>query len=299
MLRWRLMAAVALIVPLVSMLWLDGHYNWGVPGIWLIPLGLLMVTSSCSEIVMLSTDQKWTPVVTRTVLAGLLAAGLMLVPIVYRPEDCPLGNWGWTVGGLFAALALLLLMQMRELGQPESDRALPLMGFAIAYVIVPLSFVLQLRLLHLDAWGIAAVTSVAAIVKCSDAGAYFVGRLVGKRPLAPRLSPKKTIEGAGGGIAVAALVAIGLHLHVLPWLFDVPPASPHLMSLAGLALYGLILAVAGIFGDLAVSYLKRTYHQKDSGSWLPGLGGSLDILDSVLWAAPVAYLCWAAKLIGP
>jgi phosphatidate cytidylyltransferase len=63
--------------------------------------------------------------------------------------------------------------------------------------------------------------------------------------------------------------------------------------------YGLSLAMAGIFGDLAESYLKRVCGQKDSAKWLPGLGGCLDVLDSALWAAPVGYLWWVAGLIGP
>lgn len=299
LLRWRLVGAVAIMVPLLCMLWLDGHFNWDMPGIWLIPIALVLVVAGSSEIVMLSTHQKWTPVVTRTVIAAVVAAVCMLVPVVYRPADCPLGNWGWTLLGLFAAIAALMLMQMERLGQSDSDGAVPLMGFAIVYVVVPLSFFLQLRLLHPDAWGIAAVTSIMAIVKFSDAGAYFVGRSMGQRRLAPRLSPKKTVEGAVGGVVVAALAAIGLHLHLLPWLFDVPPASSSFGSLARLAAYGAVLAVVGVFGDLSVSYLKRTHHQKDSASWLPGLGGSLDILDSALWAAPVGYLWWAAGLVGP
>jgi phosphatidate cytidylyltransferase len=64
-------------------------------------------------------------------------------------------------------------------------------------------------------------------------------------------------------------------------------------------LYGLILAAAGMHGDLAESMLKRDMQRKDSSTWLPGLGGVLDIVDSVLVAAPCAYLCWVLGLVGP
>jgi phosphatidate cytidylyltransferase len=64
-------------------------------------------------------------------------------------------------------------------------------------------------------------------------------------------------------------------------------------------LYGLILALAGMIGDLAESMLKRDMERKDSSTWLPGLGGVLDILDAVLVAGPVSYVCWVAGLVGP
>ena len=69
--------------------------------------------------------------------------------------------------------------------------------------------------------------------------------------------------------------------------------------LAGSLAYGLILAVAGMIGDLTESMLKRDMERKDSSTWLPGLGGVLDIIDAVLVAAPVSYLCWVAGLVGP
>ena len=113
------------------------------------------------------------------------------------------------------------------------------------------------------------------------------------------LAPRKTIEGAIGGALVAVAVAMVLHFHLFPRLFDVHHAATDTKGIVLIAAYGLALALAGMFGDLAESYLKRVAGQKDSAKWLPGLGGCLDVLDSVLWAAPIGYLWWAAGLLGP
>jgi phosphatidate cytidylyltransferase len=293
-----LVGAVAILVPLLTMLWLDAEHNFGYAGLWLIPLGMLFAGAASSEIMMLRTDQKWTPDVTAAAAGSLVAAAIMFVPVFYRKPACPLGTWGWTAIALFAALVVVCALKMRTYREGK-DAMLPHVVFSVVYIILPLSFLLQTRLLHLDQWGVIAVLSVATIVKFSDAGAYFVGRFFGKRPMAPILSPKKTIEGAIGGIVTAVLVAMILHFHFFPYLFGVHHAPRHAMGILTLVVYGLSITVAGIFGDLAESYLKRTAGQKDSAKWLPGLGGCLDVLDSVLWAAPVGYLWWAADALGP
>ena len=110
------------------------------------------------------------------------------------------------------------------------------------------------------------------------------------------MSPKKTFEGAAGGIAAAILGAVLCQIWLVPWLVGDKP-SPG--SLLGWTLYGFVLAAAGMFGDLAESLLKRDAQRKDSSTWLPGLGGVLDVLDSLLVAAPLAYFCWVIGLIGP
>ena len=83
-------------------------------------------------------------------------------------------------------------------------------------------------------------------------------------------------------------------MYLVPWLFGVNVTSGNIGTFA---LYGMIVATAGMIGDLAESLLKRDSSQKDSSTWLPGLGGVLDIIDSLLFAALPAYLCWLGKLI--
>jgi phosphatidate cytidylyltransferase len=121
------------------------------------------------------------------------------------------------------------------------------------------------------------------VVKLSDAGAYFVGRLIGRHKLYPRLSPGKTWEGAAGGVAAAVIggcvfsAALGGQFGKIE------------MPLAHAAVLGLALAVTGTVGDLFESLVKRAARAKDSGVLVPGMGGALDVLDSLLFAGPVLY----------
>lgn len=123
-------------------------------------------------------------------------------------------------------------------------------------------------------WVLLAVFTTFA----TDTGAYAAGRLTGRHKLAPRLSPSKTVEGAVGGLATGALAAWGLNALLG---LDRSPA-------AMLAL-GAAAAVAGQAGDLAESLIKRAAGVKDMGTILPGHGGVLDRLDSLLFVAPLVY----------
>jgi len=149
---------------------------------------------------------------------------------------------------------------------------------------------------HDNQWGMTALLSVIIIVKVSDSGAYTVGRTFGKHKMAPRLSPGKTIEGAIGGVITACLTSWLVFQFLVPVLVDEPGSPTRLLATI---VYGLIVAIAGMLGDLAESLIKRDCEQKDSSRWLPGLGGVLDVLDSVLAAAPAAFVCWAVGLVGP
>lgn len=115
----------------------------------------------------------------------------------------------------------------------------------------------------------------------SDSGAYYVGRKLGKRRLSPRVSPKKTIEGGIGGILAAMLGATIVH-------FTFFPEFPLVHALAA----ALLLSIAGVIGDLAESMWKRSAAVKDSGGLIPGHGGFLDRIDSVLFTAPILYAYW-------
>jgi phosphatidate cytidylyltransferase len=120
----------------------------------------------------------------------------------------------------------------------------------------------------------------------SDTGQYFVGRALGRHKLAPRVSPGKTWEGVGGGV-VFGLIGAGLVF----WLAG-------RFHVASVVTFALALVPAGISGDLAESLIKRDVGVKDSSTWMPGFGGVLDLLDSLLVAAPVAYLFWALGWVG-
>ena len=113
--------------------------------------------------------------------------------------------------------------------------------------------------------------------------------------MSPRLSPHKTVEGAVGGTIAAAAAGAVFFQFILPWI--VPDASPPAVWRG--MLFGVIIALAGMVGDLCESLVKRDVNRKDSSGWLRGLGGVLDVMDSVMIAAPCAFVCWAVGLVGP
>jgi len=120
------------------------------------------------------------------------------------------------------------------------------------------------------------------ITKFSDTGAYSVGSLIGKHKMIPRLSPGKTWEGFGGAILVSTLVSL-LFVHFLGH------------KLAGMnwlhaTVLGVVLGIGAVIGDLIESLFKREAGVKDSGKFFPGIGGILDLLDSLLFNAPIMYL---------
>jgi phosphatidate cytidylyltransferase len=110
-----------------------------------------------------------------------------------------------------------------------------------------------------------------------DVGAYLVGRAFGKHPLIPRISPNKTIEGTIGGLAFSVASALAGKFYLQNF------SIPHLLTL------GLLLGILAQVGDLAESMLKRDCAVKDSGNSISGFGGMLDIIDSLIFTAPIFY----------
>ena len=121
------------------------------------------------------------------------------------------------------------------------------------------------------------------VTKITDVGAYFAGGLWGKRKLAPQISPGKTVEGALFGLFCALLASFAFHL-----LSQYSGAQGFQLGVGEWMVLGMLLGVIGQFGDLSESLLKRDANKKDSNS-LPGLGGVLDAVDSLLFTAPIIY----------
>ena len=128
-----------------------------------------------------------------------------------------------------------------------------------------------------------------------DTGAYTVGRLIGRHKMAPRISPGKTMEGAIGALVFACVGSWAAFRWIVP--LAIRDSVTH-AALWGWLAFGLLVGTAGMMGDLAESFLKRDVGVKDSSTWMPGFGGVLDILDSLLLSAPVAWFCWALGLVG-
>ncbi len=166
--------------------------------------------------------------------------------------------------------------------------------FGVAYVAVPLIYMLAILypISPVPADGRFWLIYLILVTKITDIGAYFIGRIWGKQPLAPVLSPKKTIEGSVAGL----LSAIGLSL-VLAYLGNTFIGKNFSLSYVNALWLGLLLGVFGQMGDLAESLLKRDAHVKDSNK-IPGLGGVLDMIDSLIFTAPIVYfyLGWYARV---
>jgi phosphatidate cytidylyltransferase len=179
----------------------------------------------------------------------------------------------FTLSLIILALLLYALLTKRPLLGLISAIAITLFG--ILYVSWLLSHLVWLRGL---ANGNALIGYLLLVVWSGDTGAYYVGRLLGKHPLAPTVSPKKTIEGAIGGFVASLLASC-----IAKWTFF------PLLRYKDCILLGILLAVISQLGDLCESLLKRSADVKDSGTILPGHGGILDRVDGVMFAAPVLY----------
>jgi phosphatidate cytidylyltransferase len=193
---------------------------------------------------------------------------------------------------------VIFIAEMCRYQKPGGSTANVAAGIlALVYVGMLLRLAVSLRL----GWGMGALASWIIVVKMGDIGAYTVGRLVGRHKMAPAISPGKTIEGAAGALLFACLASWAtfswLAMPEFRWL--VPPESIEGPSpWWGWLAFGLLMGVTGMVGDLAESLLKRDVGRKDSSDWLPGFGGVLDILDSLLLSAPFACFCWASGLVG-
>lgn len=182
---------------------------------------------------------------------------------------------------LMAIAALMLLMSIYVFTFPKyKTEEVTVTYFGVFYVAVMLSYLYQVRamadgkylvwLIFISSWG-------------CDTCAYCVGKLFGKHKMAPVLSPKKSIEGAVGGAAGAAILAFGYTLLFGSRMSDI--ADPQFTCTAACA----IAAVISQIGDLAASAIKRNHNIKDYGNLIPGHGGILDRFDSMLFTAPAIY----------
>lgn len=306
MLRWRLPLGAVLIAALVGLCWLD--HAAAMQGAWLMPVAIVVTILAAGEMLGLAKSVGLAPVGWATQVGTLAVVLASWLPILlWRvPGETPpgwlessagagAGSISWPVLALAAGVLLAFLAEMRRFDQPGGATAsLAASVLTMVYVGLMLSFVVRLRL----GWGIGALASLVIVVKMGDTGAYTVGRLVGRHKLAPRLSPGKTVEGAIGALAFAALGSWFTFAWLIPWI-NTPNGSESASSLGwGWLLFGLLVGAAGLLGDLAESLLKRDAGRKDSSDWMPGFGGVLDILDSILLAAPAAYVCWASNLVG-
>ena len=308
MLRWRILLGAVFIAALVALCWLDAHA--GIPGIWLLPLAVGVGLLASSELLRMFAARGMTPLAWTVYLGNTLVIVSNWAPYLgggtVDARFGALGPLAWPAAALAATVLLVFAGEMQRYTEPHGiTERLALALFAVMYVGFNLSFVVALRFLGphggpAGAWGLAALASLILVVKLGDTGAYAVGRLVGRHKMAPRLSPGKTVEGAIGGLACSCFGAwLGL-VWLLPAMAGGATSNGTTSGGPwwGWMVYGLLVGAAGMLGDLAESLLKRDAGQKDSSVWMPGFGGVLDVIDSLLLAAPVAWLCWALGVAG-
>ena len=181
----------------------------------------------------------------------------------------------WEFLGILFVLFLFYLIAYSHI--PDLSRDLMVNVLALLYLPLLLGHFVWLRYLSDGEWW---VFWLLMVIMAGDTGAFYAGRTWGKTKLYPEVSPGKTWAGVAGGTAAAVIVGAALGRWALPS-----------MSLMGLAALALLLAVVGLLGDLFESMLKRQAQVKDASEILPGHGGMLDRLDSLLFAAPlVVYI---------
>jgi phosphatidate cytidylyltransferase len=196
--------------------------------------------------------------------------------------------WSWIAAAFTVVLLLAFLVEMSIFQEPgQSVIRIALTVWLAAYLGLLPCFLVQLRWLRLPegieagAYTTRALLLAIFVPKCGDIGAYFTGRFLGRHRMSPILSPKKTWEGAAGGLAAAGLSALALD--------RIGPGPMIRGGLLGAVGLGVALGIAGMLGDLAESLIKRDVQRKDASQVMPGFGGVLDVVDSILFAAPVAY----------
>jgi len=175
-------------------------------------------------------------------------------------------------------LILLIVVLATRKPAPDVPAAAAAAVFPVIYLAVPIALTAVIR----DRWGREALLLGLLVIWVSDTAQLYVGSTLGRRRLAPRISPKKSVEGAVGGFVagMAAMIGVGR--------FCLPSASVPVLAVAGAALVAL-----GIAGDLFESLLKRSVNVKDSSALIPGHGGVLDRIDALLFVLPGYYLILA------
>lgn len=202
-------------------------------------------------------------------------SALVLIPVAV------LAVWfgGWLFAGVVGAFAGLMLLEWRRL----TGGGMAWMALGLVYVLVPCLALVWMREESGDPF---LVLVLFVCVWASDTGAYAFGRLIGGPKLAPRISPNKTWAGLCGAMLASAAVLVAALLGF----------AVHPLSLPMTVLLGAAIGVIGQAGDLFESWVKRRFGAKDSGTLIPGHGGALDRLDSMLFVAPaVGLLMWVAR----
>ena len=299
MLAHRLLSGVSMAGVLAGVLFLDERLAPYFP-LWLV-VTLAAVSAAAIELAGLLSRTGVKPS-KNTVLGGVVAVLLAnwaphlvgnwhTLPVLvgrtaYDPL-APVAALAWPMLTFSAVVMLTFVAQSLQFVKPGATMA-TIAGtvLAVAYVGLLGSFVVQMRWLDGPYHGIVPLVYLVTTAKGADTGAYTLGRIAGRHKLWPRLSPKKTVEGAFGGLlfGIGGALLVGFLARNLL----------HVQALGTTAavVYGALVGTAAQLGDLMESMIKRDCERKDASAAVPGFGGVLDVLDSLLFAGPVAFGFW-------
>lgn len=214
---------------------------------------------------------------------GILIGAMIPISVFFHFEL----NRNWEF--LFTVLAFLLILMLQFIRKDNTNAVVGISTtmFGVFYVAWLLSFLIKIKFLLPGAAGLKLVAFILLVTKSGDIGALLIGSWIGKHPLFPRISPNKSIEGGVGSLIFSMAVAV-LCRDFLPARLD--------FAVWQILLMGAFFGGIGQLGDLSESLIKRDCNIKDSGKFLPGVGGVLDIIDSLLFSGPAFYLFMSAML---
>ncbi len=284
MLKYRLTLGPLLILAFLAVIWLDGYLaRRGVPHGLAFTLFLLVVGAVAGrELCKIFRARQITTsrrIVVLAVWAGLVSSSL---------SPAELGGLSGTAVVCTAAM-IVLVLSMIYYSRDRSPEGVVAASAATLLAFVYIGLMGGFSIVLLKEFGGGVLIGVVLVAKSYDIGAYFTGRLIGRHKLIPWLSPGKTWEGLGGGVVLAACVAIVAARFLGPTL-------GLRMTWWQAGVMGIVLGLVAQAGDLLASLLKRDAGLKDYSRALPGFGGVMDVADSPLLVAPAAY--WLLKALA-
>lgn len=284
MLGWRLAMSALLIPAFAALFWLDHQLGPQAPVLYVLCVCLGV---RCAWEMQGLLKSRFPEIRLAPMAIGVVA----LITAAWWPQWVGSLQTSTAVIAMTWSVSTMALMAFEAWRFERPGARMETLGahvLTISYIGGLLALTAQLRWVQGAAAGYYILASMVIATKMGDVGAYTLGRLFGKRKMAPHLSPGKTWAGFVGALAGGALGA-WVWLTFAGGLFagasSVPPAWWSLT-------YGLILGLVGLVGDLCESLIKRDMGQKDAAALMPGFGGLLDLLDSILFAGPVACCLW-------
>lgn len=301
MLGRRLISAAVIISAMLLLLYADFQLGTdrmlGRPGLLLCLLAIVAAAMAASELAVMFNNVACRVNHHSTVAATVAMVSVICLPVLFRDysASCPLGRFGFALSGVILAMVITFVLEMwsfRASPNGAKGEVIDRLGrnaLIFVYLSMMFGFLVPHRYLGgNNAIGLIAIIMLISTVKLSDSFAYFVGKSFGTIKLSPNLSPGKTLQGSLGALVGGCVASAIMVFVIAPYVFEVTIQKPWWWFIA----YGILVTCAGMLGDLAESLIKRDTATKDSSSWLPGLGGVLDIIDSMVFASPISFFLW-------